>query len=193
MTDAQVLRQAGLLPDQFQLRIERIKFAARLFGKAPEELRKLAVSENVNDTKNWYGFLSQDLQHMTDVMHKELAAMPMYSSHPEQWHKLWADFPGAWKLLIKKFAQRLRESCSSSQELETAEDTQFEHVSSDLEGVHTCADCGKQFASSCGLGQEFCVGQCVHCTHIPLLVFFLQHCHSLQGCLVLEDCVLCLF
>ena len=59
-------------------------------------------------------------------------------------------FPGAWKLLIKRFAQRLRESCSSSHEVETAEDTQFEHVSSDLEGVYTCADCGKQFASNCG-------------------------------------------
>ena len=35
MTDVQVLRKAGLLPVQLQLRIERIKFAARLFGKAP--------------------------------------------------------------------------------------------------------------------------------------------------------------
>ena len=86
MTDEQVLRKAGLLPVQLQLRIERIKFAARLFGKAPEELRRLAALENVNDTNNWYGLLSQELQHMTDVMHKELAAMPKYSSHPEQWH-----------------------------------------------------------------------------------------------------------
>ena len=35
MTDAQVLRKASLLPVQLQLRIERIKFAARLLGKAP--------------------------------------------------------------------------------------------------------------------------------------------------------------
>ena len=35
--------------------------------------------------------------------------------------------------------------------MESAEDTQFAHVSSDLEGVHTCADCGGQFASNCGL------------------------------------------
>ena len=151
MTDAQVLRKAGLLPVQLQLRIERIKFAARLFGKAPDELRRLATSEDVNDTDTWYGLLSQDLEHMTVVMHKELAAMPMYSSHPEQWHKLWADFPGAWKLLIKRFAQRLRESCNLAHEMESAEDTQFAHVSSDLEGVHTCANCGKQFASNCGL------------------------------------------
>ena len=91
------------------------------------------------------------LEHMALVMHKELGAMPMYSSHPEQWHKLWADFPGAWKLLIKRFAQRLRESCCPSQDGEIAEDGQFAHVSSDLEGMHTCADCGKQFASNCGL------------------------------------------
>ena len=80
--------------------------------------------------------------------------MPMYSSHPEQLHKLSVDFPGAWKLLIKRFAQRLRESCSSSHEVESVEDTQFAHVSSDLEGVHTCADCGKQFASNCGLAVD---------------------------------------
>ena len=70
MTDVQVLRKAGLLPVQLQLRIERIKFAARLFGKAPEELRRLAASENGNDTDTWYGLLSQDLEHMTTVMHK---------------------------------------------------------------------------------------------------------------------------
>ena len=58
MTDAQVLRKAGLLPVQLQLRIERIKFAARLFGKAPEELRRLAAYENGNDTDTWYGLLS---------------------------------------------------------------------------------------------------------------------------------------
>ena len=168
MTDAQVLRKAGLLPVQLQLRIERIKFAARLFGKAPEELRKLAVSENVNDTKNWYGFLSQDIQHMTDVMHKELAAMPKYSSHPEQWHKLWADFPGAWKLLVKRFAQRSRDSCSSAQELETTDDTQLEHASSDMEGVHTCADCGKQFASNCGLAVHMAR---VHAVRRPALSY----------------------
>ena len=81
---------------------------------------------------------------MTVVMHKELAAMPMYSSHPEQWHKLWADFPGAWKLLVKRFAQRLKGSCTSSYEVENAE-------ASDPESVHTCADCGKKFASNCGL------------------------------------------
>ena len=45
MTDAQVLRKAGLLPVQLQLRIERIKIAARLFGKAPEELRRLVADE----------------------------------------------------------------------------------------------------------------------------------------------------
>ena len=151
MTDAQVLCKAGLLPVQLQLRIERIKFAARLFGKAPEELRRLATSEDVNDTDTWYGLLSQDLQHMTNVMNKELAAMPRYSSQPDQWHKLWADFPGAWKLLVKRFAQRLRESCNSVHEIERAEDTQFVHASSDLEGVHTCANCGNQFASNCGL------------------------------------------
>ena len=151
MTDAQVLQKAGLLPVQLQLRIERIKFAARLFGKAPEELRRLAEYENGDDTDTWYGLLSQDLEHMAVVMRKELGAMPLYSSHPEQWHKLWADFLGAWKLLIKRFAQRLRESCSSSHEVESAEDTQFAHVSSDLEEVHTCAECVGQFVSNCGL------------------------------------------
>ena len=151
MTDVQVLRKAGFLPVQLQLRIERINFAARLFGKAPEELRLLAASENRNDTNTWYGLLSQDLEHMTTVMHKELAAMPTYSSHPEQWHKLWVDFPGAWKLLVKRYAQRLRESFSSLHEVESAEDAQFEYGSSDIEGLHTCADCGKQFASNCGL------------------------------------------
>ena len=33
MTDVQVLRKARLLPVQLQLRIERIKFAARLFQR----------------------------------------------------------------------------------------------------------------------------------------------------------------
>ena len=47
MTDVQVLRKARLLPVQLQLRTERIKFAARLFGKAPEELRRLAADEKL--------------------------------------------------------------------------------------------------------------------------------------------------
>ena len=64
MTDAQVLRKAGLLPVQLQLRIERIKFAARLFGKAPEELRRLAADENGNDPDTWHGILRQDLEQM---------------------------------------------------------------------------------------------------------------------------------
>ena len=72
---------------------------------------------------------------MTTVMHKELAAMPTYSSHPEQWHKLWVDFPGAWKLLVKRYAQRLQESFSSLHEVESAEDAQFEYGSSDIEGL----------------------------------------------------------
>ena len=110
MTDAQVLRKAGLLPFQLQLRIERIKFAARLFGKAPEELRRLAADENGNDPDTWHGLLRQDLEQMALIMHKELGAMPPYSCQPEELHKLWADFPGAWKLLVKRFAQRLQES-----------------------------------------------------------------------------------
>ena len=65
---------------------------------------------------------------MALIMHKELGAMPLYSSHPEQWHKLWADFPGAWKSLVKRFAQRLRESCCSSQDGESAEDGRLAHV-----------------------------------------------------------------
>ena len=49
---------------------------------------------------------------------------------------------------------------------------------------------------------EFYVGKGLHCTCIPLLVFLLQHCHSLQGCarahlqfgcLELESSVFCLF
>ena len=128
---AQVLRKAGFLPVQLQLRIERINFAARLFRKAPEELRRLAASENRNDTNTWYGLLSQDLQHMATVMRKELAAMPTYSSHPEQWHKLWVDFPGAWKLLVKRYAQRLRESLSTLYQVECAEDAQVEYGSSE--------------------------------------------------------------
>ena len=64
MTDSQVLRKAGLLPVQLQLRIERIKFAARLFGKAPEELRRLAADENGNDPDTWHGLLRQDLEQM---------------------------------------------------------------------------------------------------------------------------------
>ena len=76
MTDAQVLRKAGLLPVQLQLRIERIKFAARLFGKAPEELRRLAADENGDDPDTWHGLLRQDLEQMALVMHKELGAMP---------------------------------------------------------------------------------------------------------------------
>ena len=62
MTDAQVLRKASLLPVQLQLRIERIKFAAGLFGKAPEELRRLAADENGNDPDTWHGLLRQDLE-----------------------------------------------------------------------------------------------------------------------------------
>ena len=81
MTDAQVLRKAGLLPVQLQLRIERIKFTARLFGKAPEELRRLVVDEKGNDPDTWHGLLRQDLKQMALIMHKELGAMPLYSSH----------------------------------------------------------------------------------------------------------------
>ena len=32
-----------------------------------------------------------------------------------------------------------------------AGDGQFVHLTSDLDGVHTCTECGKQFASNCGL------------------------------------------
>ena len=56
--------KAGFLPVELQFRIERINFAARLFGKAPEELRRLAAAfENCNDTNTWYGLLLQDLVH----------------------------------------------------------------------------------------------------------------------------------
>ena len=103
MTDAQVLRKADLLPVQLLLRIERIKFVARLFGKAPEELRRLAADENGNDPDTRHGLLRQDLEQMALIMH-----MPPYSFQPEEWHKLWADFPVAWKLLVKRFAQRLQ-------------------------------------------------------------------------------------
>ena len=64
MTDAQGLRKASLLPVQQQLRIERIKFAARLFGKAPEELRRLVADENGNEPDTWHGLLRQDLEQM---------------------------------------------------------------------------------------------------------------------------------
>ena len=84
-------------------------------------------------------------------MHKELGAMPPCSCQPEEWHKLWADFPGAWKLLVKRFAQRLQESCCSSQDGGIADAGQLAHVPSDLDGVHTCTDCGRQLASNCGL------------------------------------------
>ena len=151
MTDVQLLRKAGLLPVQLQLRIERIKFAARLFGKAPEELRRLAADENCNDPDTWHGLLAQDLEQMALIMHEELGAMPPYSCKPEEWHKLWVDFPGAWKLLVKRFVQRLQESCWSSQDGDIAGDGQLVHLTSDLDGVHTCTDFGKQFASSCGL------------------------------------------
>ena len=103
MTDAQVLRKAGLLPVQLHLRIERIKFAARLFGKAPEELRRLAADENGNDPDTRHGLLRQDLEQMALIMH-----MPPYSCQPEEWHELWADFLVASKLLVKRFAQRLQ-------------------------------------------------------------------------------------
>ena len=53
-----------LLPVQLQLRIERIKFAARLFGKAPEELRRLAADEDCNDPDTWHGLSAQDLEQM---------------------------------------------------------------------------------------------------------------------------------
>ena len=139
MTDAQVLRKAS--------RIERIMFAARLLVKAAEELRRLVADENGNDPDTWHGLLRQDLEQMALIMQKELGAMPPYSCQPEEWHKLWADFPGAWKLLVTRFDQRLQES----QDADIADDGQLAHVPSDLDGVHTCTDCGKQFASNCGL------------------------------------------
>ena len=70
---------------------------------------------------------------------------------PEEWHKLWLDFPGAWTLLVKRFAQRLHESCWSSQDGNIAGDGQLVHLTSDVDGVPSCTDCGKQFASNCGL------------------------------------------
>ena len=82
MTDAQVLRKACLLPVQLLLRIERIKFAAKLFGKALEKLRRLAADENGNDPDTWHGLLWQDVEQMAFIMHKELGAMPPYSCHP---------------------------------------------------------------------------------------------------------------
>ena len=99
----------------------------------------------------WHGLLAQDLEQMALIMHKELGVVPPYSCKPEEWHKLWVDFPGAWKLLVKRFAQRLQESCWSSQDGDIAGDGQLVHLTSDLDGVHTCTDCGKQFASNCGL------------------------------------------
>ena len=135
MTDAQVLRKASLLPVQLQLRIESIKFAARLFGKALEELRRLAADENGNDPDTWHGLWRQDLEQMALIMHTELGAMPPYSCQPEEWHKLWADFPGAWKLLVKRFARRLQESYCSSQDGGIADTGQLAHVPSDLDGV----------------------------------------------------------
>ena len=91
MTDVQLLRKARLLPVQLQLRIERIKFAARLFGEAPEELRRLAADENCNVPGTWHGILAQDLEQTALIMHKELGVMPPYSCKPEEWHKLWVD------------------------------------------------------------------------------------------------------
>ena len=79
LTDVQVLRMARLLPVQLQLRIERIKFAARLFGKAPEELRRLVADENCNDPDTWHGLSARDLEQMALIMQKELGAMPPYS------------------------------------------------------------------------------------------------------------------
>ena len=137
MTDAEVLRKPSLLPVQLLLRIERIKFAAGLFGKAREELRRLAADENGNDPACG-----------------KILTMPPYSCQPEEWLKLWADFPGAWKLLVKRFAQRLQESCCPSQDGDIADAGQLAHVPSDLDGVHTCTDCGRQFASNCGLAVQ---------------------------------------
>ena len=77
-------------------------------------------------------------------MHEELGAMQPYSCQPEDWHKLWADFLGAWKLLVKRFAQRLQDG-------DIADAGQLAHVPSDQDGVHTCTDCSTQFASDCGL------------------------------------------
>ena len=135
MTDVQVLRKARLLLVQLQLRIERIKFAARLFGEALEELRRLAADENCNDPDTCHGLLAQDLEQMTLIMHKELGATSPYSCKPEEWHKLWVDFPGAWKLLVKRFAQRLQDTCWSSQDGDIAGDGQLVHLTSDLDGV----------------------------------------------------------
>ena len=53
--------------------------------------------------------------------------------------------------LEARFAQRLQETCWSSQDGHIAGDGQLVHLISDLDGVHTCTDCGKQFASNCGL------------------------------------------
>ena len=142
MTDAQVLRKASLLPVQLQLRIERLKFAARLRSSDGWWRMKTVVTQDT-----WHGLLRQDLL----MMHKELGAMPPYSCQPEEWHKLWADFPGAWKLLVRRFAQRLQESCCSSQDGDIADAGQLAHVPSDLDGVHTRTNCGTQFASNCGL------------------------------------------
>ena len=111
----------------------------------------MAADENGNDPDTWHGLLRQDLEQMALIMHKKLDAMPPYSCQPEEWHKLWADFPGAWKLLVKRFAQQLQASCSSSQDGEIADAGQLAHVPSDLDGVLTRTDCGKQFASNCGL------------------------------------------
>ena len=101
----------------------------------------MAADENCNDPDTWHGLLAQDLEQTAWIMHKELGAMPPYSCKPEEWHKL--DFPGAWKLLVKRFAQRLQETCWSSQDGDIAGDGQLVHLTSDLDGVHTCTDCGK--------------------------------------------------
>ena len=99
----------------------------------------LAADENCNDPDTWHGLLAQDLEQTALIMHKRVECNAAVFLQTRG------------MALVKRFVQRLQESCWSSQDGDIAGDGQLVHLTSDLDGAHTCTDCGKQFASNCGL------------------------------------------